>query len=554
MTSPPGIAPLMRAPQHHHRRRLGRGTAGRAFQASRRLFLLALLMILAFPLPPARAQGPCGVVDAIDYPLDPNQFSIVYRFGLPSTRFDGRYHAGDDWFGGRTATYGQPVHAIARGRVTYSAPLGWGRDKGVVIVEHAMPDGTWWYSLYGHMEETETIRFPAVYTCVERGDVVGAIGRPRPAPHLHLEIRNFGSDSPGPGYWATDPTASGWADPSKFIANWQGWLNPAHAWHADLTEESGPRYPAIIRPDGATIVYDNGRLKALNPSGQVLWRYILSQDLNVVGVLPYDGQILVADHEGRMQLWSQAGGFLEAWQLPHQVDTAPYRWGDLLVVHTPADELIAYGPDRVERWRVAGVRRPVYFQGTDRLLVVESIRHTMTFLAIDGTIRGRATLRVPGAAAPAPDGGLYVRSQAGLWHVLPDGSWTWLNDPPGVSRASSALYSLPDGRFFVYAGGGDRALYAYDAAGGLRWSVTLEGLTGRPFLLADGSGALLLADGYGQIVAIGTDSGAQCNQLHVWGSWRSGAWAGLGPDGVMRLHIGDQVLGLRWTAFAGGCR
>ncbi len=514
--------------------------------------LLLALMALAAPAP-AHAQGPCGAVDAIDPPLNPEQFRVVYRFGLPSSRFDGRYHAGDDWFGTRSTTYGAPVGAIARGRVTYSAPFGWGRDKGVVIIEHLMPDGSTWYSLYGHMEETDTISFPTVYTCVERGDIVGTIGRPRPAPHLHLEIRNFWPDSPGPGYWATDPTVSGWQDPSKFIANWQGWLNPAHRWHADITDEGGPQWPPIIRADGVTIVYDDGRLKALNTAGQVLWRYIMPEDLNVVGVLPYQDRILVAGTEGQMQLWSLEGGFVEAWQLPHRVNTTPLLWGDLLVVHTPEDELIVYSPDRLERWRVSDVPRPKDVQATDRLLAVHAIRNVMTFIGIDGAVVSQARLRVPGDMAPAPDGGFYVRSQAALWHVRPDGAWDWLNDPPATGRIQSAMTSLPDGRFFAYSGSRDGILYAYDAAGQMRWSLPMPILQSTPVLFADGGG-LLLADGNGGIALVGVDSGALCNHMSVWGSWRSAAWAGLGPDGVLRLHIADQVIGLDWASFAGGCR
>lgn len=521
----------------------------------RAVIVSALLLPLIGPAAPtpAYAQGPCGAVDSISPPLDSEQFHVVYRFGLPSSRYDGRYHAGDDWFGTRSTTYGAPVGAIARGRVTYSAPFGWGRDKGVVIVEHLMPDGTYWYSMYGHMEETDDLHFPAVYTCVDRGDILGVIGRPRPAPHLHLEIRNFWPDSPGPGYWSTDPTLSGWQNPSKFIANWDGWLNPAHRWHADITDENGPEWPAIIREDGVTIVYDDGRLKAITPTGQVLWRYIVNETLNVVGVLPYQDHILVAGYEGQMQLWSQEGGFVEAWQLPHRVNTTPLLWGDLLVVHTPENELIAYGPDRLERWRLADVARPKEVQVTDRLLAVHAIRNEMVFVGIDGVETSRVELRIPGDMAPAPDGGFYVRSQAALWHIQPDGTWHWLNDPPDTGRTQSAMTSLPDGRFFVYSGSRDGILYAYDATGQMTWALPLPILHNIPFLMTAGA-SLLLADGAGGIALVGVDSGAVCNQMSVWGSWRSDVWAGLGPDGVLRLHIADQVLGLDWTTFAGGCR
>jgi murein DD-endopeptidase MepM/ murein hydrolase activator NlpD len=516
--------------------------------------ILAALLgpLWAGPIP-AAAQSPCGTVDAIDYPLDPARFHPVYAFGVASSRYDGRYHAGEDWFGGRASTYGTPVQAIARGRVTYSAPLGWGLDKGVVILEHLMPDGTWWYSLYGHMEALEGYPFPAVFTCVEQGAIIGAIGRPRPAPHLHLETRDFGSDSPGPGYWGTDPIYSGWQDPSKFIRNWQAWLNPAHAWHADMTDVSGPLYPAIIRADHATIVFDDNRLKALNPVGQVLWRYIMADTLTVVGVMPSADGILVADYGGIMQRWSLEGGFIEQWQLPSDTNTTAFTWLNLLIIHNATtQELIAYGPDRAERWRVPDVQRPVATAMTNQLLGIASIRGGLAIIGPDGRVYDRQTLPGTALLAPAPEGGLYARTENGLWRVDASGTWQALAATPPVQRASSAFSSLPDGRFFLYTGQTGRTLHAYDATGALLWQTALAGARGRSFLLAEG-GALVLADGQGTITVLNPASGAVCAELTTWGARAAGAWAGLGPDGILRVHLADQVLGLHFAALTSSC-
>ena len=35
-------------------------------------------------------------------------------------RFDGKLHSGEDWINASGSTFGQPVYAIANGRVTYS--------------------------------------------------------------------------------------------------------------------------------------------------------------------------------------------------------------------------------------------------------------------------------------------------------------------------------------------------------------------------------------------------------------------------------------------------
>ncbi len=502
----------------------------------------------------ASAQGPCGTVDSLSYPMDPATYRVIYQYGVPSTRYDGRYHAGEDWFGGRASTYGTPVRAIAKGRVTYSAPFGWGLDKGVVIIEHLLPDGTWWYSMYGHMEEIDDYTFPAVFTCVNEGDIIGAVGRPRPAPHLHLEIRNFGADSPGPGYWGTDPAYSGWRNPSKFIQNWQAWLNPAHAWHADIADDTGPLYPAIIRADNVTIVFDDMRLKALNPSGQVLWRYIIPESLDVVGVMPYEESILVAAADGTLQRWHLEGGFIDQWQVSSTANTTAFTWQNLLIVHNgAANELIAYGPDRGERWRVPDVTRPVQLAQTGQMLGVASLRGALTLIGPDGRVIDRATLASNAALAPAPEGGFYVHSRTALWRVDSGGGWQRLADSPDRTPGGSTLASLPDGRFFLYAGRAmGRELYAYAPDGSPLWTAEFTGPGGQAVLLALGE-RLLLADGRGAITLLEGRTGETCAALTVWGNRAANAWAGVGPDGILRVHIADQVIGLNVSALLAGC-
>src|SRR6476660_838507 len=95
-------------------------------------FLIAILTATILPTWAAstHAQGTdsCGVVDAIDYPID--GISIDHDdFGMYRAGFDGR-HTGIDMAFDR---YGDPVRAAARGRVTFSDPNGWDTEKGVVI-------------------------------------------------------------------------------------------------------------------------------------------------------------------------------------------------------------------------------------------------------------------------------------------------------------------------------------------------------------------------------------------------------------------------------------
>lgn len=164
-------------------------------------------------------QFPCPSVARVRFPVDPQVFQIVQGYAVPNVRHHGRYHTGEDYFAGSAdATLGQPVRAIANGRVTYAYPLGWGRDGGVVILEHVMPDGTVYYSQYGHLRESDRVKFPMPFTCIEEGAIIGVIGDARPAPHLHFEIRTGGRDLPGPGYTWMHPDDDIYLNPSGFIS------------------------------------------------------------------------------------------------------------------------------------------------------------------------------------------------------------------------------------------------------------------------------------------------------------------------------------------------
>src|SRR5439155_21203225 len=139
------------------------------------------------------------------------------------------------------------------GRVTYSDVAGWDTEKGVVIIEHTFPpDDSVFYTLYGHMEEVNGHKFPRVGQCVEKGDVVGAVGHPsRGAPHLHYEIRTMRSSAGGPGYWPVDPLDGGWLHPIDFTEQWQLRLNPA--FRSMITAGGGPTAPPLWQADGGAV-------------------------------------------------------------------------------------------------------------------------------------------------------------------------------------------------------------------------------------------------------------------------------------------------------------
>ena len=82
----------------------------------------------------------CGITESLIAPFDTARFKLVQGYTAPSPRHQGRYHTGEDWSIPGGEALGQPIIAAGRGKVRYSYPQGWGRDAGVVILEHRMAD------------------------------------------------------------------------------------------------------------------------------------------------------------------------------------------------------------------------------------------------------------------------------------------------------------------------------------------------------------------------------------------------------------------------------
>lgn len=208
--------------------------------------------------------------DRFDFPLDPTRFrpyvfnitgplNVDTRFGVQNpglgrdgkcfidrngdrVPFDKLYHAGEDWFAydarGQVApglAADAPITAVAHGVVSWTQATG--SEGDIVVVEHALQDGTRAWSAYWHLDRVSVSRGQVV----RRGDVVGRILDRGGNSHLHWEIRTwsdasmlFPTDSaggrgscngrvPGLGYTWDDsasraaPQAWGYLNPSQFI-------------------------------------------------------------------------------------------------------------------------------------------------------------------------------------------------------------------------------------------------------------------------------------------------------------------------------------------------
>ena len=172
---------------------------------------------LAFQFPAPLELASIPTATRFDYPLGNEHGAMAYN----AQRFTENRHLGDDLngIGGENSDLGDPVYAVADGRVFLAREggPGWGN---VIIVLHAyLKEGvrTYVQSYYAHVE---TILVQAGEN-VQRGQKIATVGTAngRYFAHLHFEMREFMTPFIGPGY--RDDTR-GWLDPGAFIESHRG--------------------------------------------------------------------------------------------------------------------------------------------------------------------------------------------------------------------------------------------------------------------------------------------------------------------------------------------
>ena len=442
----------------------------------------------------ASGRAPCGVVDSIGYPVD--GVSIEHDdFGLWRASFGGR-HTGIDMAFGR---YGDPVHAAARGQVTYADPKGWNAEKGVVIIAHTFPDGSVYYSLYGHVEQNNGFVFPPVGACVEKGDVIGAVGHPECcAPHLHYEIRLFGSNSGGPGYAPVDPLLNGWLHPIDFTERWQLALRPGFvAMHA---ANSPPVAPPILLADGSLILAEVDQIEQQAADGTVAWRLDVPGLLGVV--LLADGHLLATTTDQRAYVIA-AGQFSAVWPLDPAVVSPPQRLGDNVIFLTSDQRVVAYDGSGQRLWQSDpfGTHLEGSVRSGDQLAIsygdepdsdsASSSSYKLSVIDSSGHTRYTAAAPAPITPTAAPDG-FYLLTATQIGHLDKTFHWQPLIDT-GLPIGRGAQIAVDtQGGVTLYPGYGSQ-LFNFAADGTRRWQTNLTSIPRQPPLLAVGSGCLVYA-------------------------------------------------------------
>ncbi|MCB0192026.1 MAG: peptidoglycan DD-metalloendopeptidase family protein [Anaerolineae bacterium] len=172
---------------------------------------------------PAPVETP--VTDGFDFPVGkPDHYGYYVAAGLVSQSYFDEleaWHTGEDWNriippgGGPNIDLGDPVYAIANGRVTAANFYKtWGN---IVLIEHRLPDGQVVWSQYAHLHQMMV----RVGQTVQRGAQIGTIGRGdnnKYLAHLHFEIRMV--DLPAQEWNITknrERVLQSYADPTQFI-------------------------------------------------------------------------------------------------------------------------------------------------------------------------------------------------------------------------------------------------------------------------------------------------------------------------------------------------
>jgi hypothetical protein len=511
--------------------------------------------------------APCGVVDVLNFPLDPPDAEAAsggQDFGRFRSGY-GLYHAGEDWRPSRRGTrLGAPVYSIGHGLVTYAQPLGWGVDQGVVIVRHTFSDGTQILSFYGHLDPSSVVL--AVGECVTRGQEVGAIGKPRTSPHLHFEIRNHTPSAPGRGYSADDPTLSGWFPPSQTIWAQRLSASPGVLWTRSPVLHEIERV-SMIDPDTFLAIEDE-RLTAIGVhDGAVRWQregtarahqaivHPQTPVLYVIGVLgDLEAFPLPAPESGAASL-PQA-----AWQIEIDgaifPDMAPMPGGGVAVLTrrkmagiSPAGELL---------WeREAALWSCDWVLSGDQLVVTDGIGEIWTV-----TEEGAAAWESKaGGHLAVTDPGEHVLSydEQGIHRLDLEARATELIYAlPGTFPAYAEIVALPGGEVLVVHEDADGAsLSLLSAEGALRWRRGLpDDQRGTRQLLGLDGDAYLVSEAYtsasSEVSVYWIDlERAELVRILVGGSRSprpTDTWAVDAGDGRMLLHIGGTGMAVLDTS------
>ena len=432
--------------------------------------------------PTPQRGAPCGVVDFFDFPLaapEGDGAGARWSFGRYSERYSG-IHAGEDWVYDTGDNLGRPVYGIAHGTVLFARPLGWGVDQGTIIVRHVFTDGKTILSFYGHLEPDSVVLNPG--DCVERGAVVGNIGKPRGRPHLHFEIRTIYPDRPGPGYWSVDPTLAGWKPPTEYIWDQRVSTSPGVQWTRPFTPSNSILAGLLISNTVAAI--DDDRLLALDAdTGQVRWTRPLSSSVRSAVIDETRTTIYLTTISDTLQAVDAAGQ--SRWLIPVTSTTRsvlfPSPEGGV-ILHD-GRSLNGYSSEGERVWQIENIPTPIDWLDDDGqlLFTVGGDQPALYRLDPAGVITPVAAL---GGQLAAVADHLFVYGPTALYQLSE--TPTLLKEFDRMLYNDGSMLATLDGSLLLaHHGLRDVRLIALEPDGSLRWERSLQPLTqGAPQLVA----------------------------------------------------------------------
>jgi murein DD-endopeptidase MepM/ murein hydrolase activator NlpD len=513
---------------------------GTAIMNGWRRFVFSILVIslICLPVPLTSVQSevaPCGYVDGFDLPVPGIDIQRT-DFGIYRANFGG-FHTGIDVAFERL---GDPVRAAARGRVTYSDPAGWDTEKGVVVIQHTMPDGSLVNTLYGHMEELNGHTFPAMNQCVERGDIIGAVGFPsRGRPHLHFEVRTRYRHEGGPGYTDVNPLELGWLHPLDFAYLANIWVTPAFRHHFSLTES--PTLPLLPMPDGTFVVANSADLKGVTADGQPWWQFDTLGAVTGLMALP-DGRLLASTSLSQVLVLNN-GTYSALWRPTKAFTMPPILFGDAVVFAADDSSLMAYTPDGALLWATGPLSgRVIHWTVNGERLAVASQSGELWIVDQTGNVIYRETFSDLALPFAAPDGAFFLMSDSDVLRLDEALNTALVVDTGRTFTPEVELITDPSGTIYLYTGEG-RALYAYRPDGALRWIAYMPGSHLRAPRLGMGGGQLVYAlSTDGQLLAIDTQDGRLVAQLALYDGGINGSasarWLDVQPDDTVMFSAG----------------
>ncbi len=468
------------------------------------------LLIYQQSAPTAQPGAPCGLVDTLDFPLDPpDAMNVAYGgqdFGVFRQNYHG-HHTGEDWWGSgsRASSFGTPVHTIGHGVVTYAEPTGWGRDQGVIIIRHNFPDGSRIVSFYGHLHPPSvTLR---IGDCVVRGDQIGKIGRPRSSPHLHFEIREHMPSSTGRGYWSSDPTKFGWKSPSLFIWTYRMKTSPGVEWlwpsDNDFVQRLG-----LWNGDTIVALRNTGLVGVDLEDGRLLWESqipertitaLFDTHLPLVYTINHRRELLAYEmnvSEGEDQFPTSDLPLEPIWKIP--LDS--FRTPTLLplpgggVVVSIGERLLAVSSVGKVLWQHNPVARPMDWQLVNEQLIMTTMGRNDPILMIDEDGLTAWTVQLSGHLA-ANQEQVWVHSEDGIFLLNTEQLSAEMVHPlPTGIRHLGNMIALPDGSLvLIHTDTHDERLILMGPDGELRWQRSFSGaFQGEPSLFELGGQLFLI--------------------------------------------------------------